>query len=273
MSARDAILSNLRRALDRPDLRFPPVAPPPLTRETRLAVTSVEGAPHELAQRFGQELTALHGSYEVVSGPTMARMALISHLQEWMEEEEASHKGKRLETGQEQSILSWDVEQLPVPGLGPALADLELTVVSPPELRSEEVRESVRFIRYGVTGVEAAFASTGSMLMASSAPGTSRAASLLPFRHVALIPFSRIFPTVEAWLANQRQHNSLLELMNEHANLTMVSGPSKSADIEGQLTLGVHGPKFVHAILFDDAAQTGEADPAAEDEPGGSEPK
>ena len=34
------------------------------------------------------------------------------------------------------------------------------------------------------------------------------------------------------------------------ANLTLVSGPSKSADIESKLTLGVHGPKELHAVLY-----------------------
>jgi L-lactate utilization protein LutC len=254
MSARDDILNNLRRALERPDLRFPPPDPEPLTTVHRMSVTEAEGDPPALAARFGQELDALHGSHEIASSTVMARMALINRIQTWMEKEEASRKGQRLETGQERSILAWNAEQLPLPGLAPALADLELTLATPEDLRPDAVRAEVRYIRYGLSGVEAAFASTGSMLMASSAAGTNRAASLLPLHHIALIPFSRLYPTIEAWLSAQRRRGELADFMHDHANVTMISGPSKSADIEGNLTLGVHGPKFVHAILFDDAA-------------------
>jgi L-lactate utilization protein LutC len=101
--------------------------------------------------------------------------------------------------------------------------------------------------------VEAAFASTGSMLMIAD-EGASRAASLLPFRHIALIPFSRLYPTLEAWLAAQRAAGDLADRLRSRANWTLITGPSKSADIESNLTLGVHGPKFVHAILFEHAS-------------------
>lgn len=264
MSARDDILNKLRGALERPDLRFPPVDPEPLTSATRMRVTAAEGDAHALAVRFGQELDALHGSHEIVSSTTMARMALINRIQTWMEEEEASRKGQQLQTGQERTILSWQSEQLPVPGLEPAFSDLGLTLLAPDDLRPDAVRAAVRHIRYGISGVEAAFASTGSMLMAASAPGTNRAASLLPFRHVALIPFSRLFPTIEDWLIARRRNKELADFMEQNANVTLISGPSKSADIEGNLTLGVHGPKFVHAILFEDASERESAEPDAQ---------
>ncbi len=251
MSARDEILNRLRTELRRPDLRFPPVQTPPLTADQRMTVTTAAGTPAELAARFGQELETLHGTYEITATAVEARLALINRILAWMDEDEAARRGPRPETGQERQVLSWDPAALPVSGVADALGDLGVTLVAPESLHTAEERNSVRFIRTGLTGVTAAFAATGSMMMAAG-PETNRAASLLPFRHVALIPFSRLYPTIESWLAEQRQTGALDDLLRDSANLSMITGPSKSADIEMNLTLGVHGPKYVHAILFDD---------------------
>jgi L-lactate dehydrogenase complex protein LldG len=250
-SAREEILGKLRATLARPDLRFPPLLTPMLTSETRMAVTNVQGGLEELAERFGQELTALHGTYEVAATATEARLALINRIMAWMEQEQAERKGAVVVTGQERSVLAWTAGNLPIENVDTALEDLGLTLVAPTHLYTQEERDKVRHIRIGVTGVEAAFAGTGSMLMLAG-PGTSRSASLLPFRHIALIPFSRLYRNFEEWLAEKREAGTLVDTFRSRANLTLISGPSKSADIEMNLTLGVHGPKFVHAILFDD---------------------
>jgi L-lactate dehydrogenase complex protein LldG len=138
-----------------------------------------------------------------------------------------------------------------VPGLAEMMEDVGWQLFAPTDLATPESREAIRFIRFGLTGVEAAFAATGSMLL-RSAPGQNRVASLLPLRHIALIPFSRLHPTIEAWLALRREAGDLATQLRERAAWHMITGPSKSADIEMNLTLGVHGPKFVHAILFAD---------------------
>ncbi len=254
--SRNEILSSLRHTLARPDLRFPPADPPPLTRDERITVTHAEGNAWELALRFGAELEKLHGTYDVLETPAEARLALIARLQSWIDEEAAERKGAPLITGQERTVLGWAPDQLPIADLDRVLDDLDLILVHPDDLHALDSRNEVRHIRLGLTGVEAAFASTGSMMMASRGP-RSRSASLLPLRHVALIPFRQLYPTIESWLANQRDRvdgDSLADLVRGTANLSMITGPSKSADIEGKLTLGVHGPRFVHVILFDDEA-------------------
>lgn len=251
-SARDAILGKLRATLARPDLRFPPPAPEPLTAATRMTVTRADGDLDDLAHRFGRELTALHGSYEIAETATEARLALVNRILTWISQEEAARKGAVIVTGQERSILAWNEDKLPVEGIGPTLTDLGLKLITPSDLRTPESRDKVRHIRVGITGVEAAFAATGSMLMATG-PGANRSASLLPYRHVALIPYSRLYRTFEDWLREQRDAGKLVDTYRSRANLALITGPSKSADIEMNLTLGVHGPKFVHVILFDDS--------------------
>ena len=251
MSARDEILDRLRGALERTDRHFPPQSTQPLSAATRMTVTSALGDRQALAKRFGAELAKLHGSFEILESPAEARMAVMARLQSWQEEELASRKGPRPISGQERSVLTWPPESLPIPGIDTALADLGYTCVSPPTLYTAESREAVRHIRFGITGAEAAFASTGSILVGTGAQ-SSRVASLLPFRHIALIPLARLYPTLEDWLHEQREANTLVDYFRARSNVAMISGPSKSADIEMILTLGVHGPKFLHAILFED---------------------
>lgn len=261
MSAREEILSSLKSTLDRYDLPFPPRDPRPLTREERMTVTSAPTDPNALAKRFAEELQALHGTYDIVATIPSARMACVNRLMLWMDEEKSKRRGMVIETGQEMDVLGWHADQLALPGIDEALSDVGLRLVTPQSVDSQDDRDAIRLIRFGITSVEAAFASTGSMLMAASEPGTSRVASLLPFRHLAIIPFSRLFPTPEAWMAELRQFGRFTEWIRSHANLSLITGPSKSADIEGNLTLGVHGPKHVHAVLYDDIGGLGTTRP------------
>jgi L-lactate dehydrogenase complex protein LldG len=249
MSARDEILNRLRTALRQPDLRYPP--PETIRLTERMAVTHAEGDRWALADRFRQELELLHGSAELVETPTEARMAIIARLSAWAQEEQAERRTEKPMMRGDWDVLSWEPDLLPVPGLASALSDVGFRLIVPTDLHKTEDRESIRHVRAGLSGVDAAFATTGSVVV-GAAVGRSRAASLTPFRHLMLIPLSRLYPNVEAWLAEKRAAGTLVDYLRESSNITLISGPSKSADIGGLLTLGVHGPKVVHAILFDD---------------------
>lgn len=94
--------------------------------------------------------------------------------------------------------------------------------------------------RATVEEVSAAIAETGSIVCASSG-GKAVQASLLPSHHVAIVPRDRIFATLDDFFA-------------EHAaapptNLTIITGPSRTADIELNLVIGVHGPERLDIIL------------------------
>lgn len=253
MSARDTILGRLNEALANSGLPFPTADPDRVLRGHHLKVGPLVGDLPTLATRFGEELEKIGGSYDIASSMSEARLLCISRLMDWQEEDVNARKGMVLETGQERSILCWPPDTLGVDGLADALASMEFNLVAPDELRSESSRNDVRHIRYGLTGVTAACAATGTMILSATERGSNRAASLLPFRHMALIPYSRLYPHFEAWVAEHRSTDTLLTVMRNSPNLSLITGPSKSADLEGALTLGVHGPKFVHAVLFDDS--------------------
>ncbi len=109
---------------------------------------------------------------------------------------------------------------------------------------SGDLREFCAGADVGLSGVEAALAETGSLVVHSGV-GKSRLATLLPPVHIALVPVSCLVPDIFIWTASLNREAPM------PSNLNLISGPSKSADIEFTLTLGVHGPKRLVAVLYE----------------------
>jgi L-lactate dehydrogenase complex protein LldG len=106
------------------------------------------------------------------------------------------------------------------------------------EARGAEDRDAV-----GVTGVFAALAETGTLMVASG-PDTPAAASLLPETHIAVVPVARIVKHMEdGWALARGELGELPRLVN------FISGPSRTGDIDQTIVLGAHGPYRVHMIL------------------------
>jgi L-lactate utilization protein LutC len=94
----------------------------------------------------------------------------------------------------------------------------------------------------GITSAAAAIAETGS-LVCTSGPDCWRGLSLIPPIHVAVIRADQILPDLLDWFSGPPEPLP--------ANITLISGPSKTADIEGILITGVHGPGEVHVVVVD----------------------
>jgi L-lactate dehydrogenase complex protein LldG len=247
LEARDVILARLRRALAGPRSVFREPPEPAAKPAIPSAVTRADGDRRSLAKIFGEKLEAIDGSYEIVEDAADVRRRVLELLKEWPSQDRQTEEGPEA-----RAVLSWAPRALPIEDLRPTLADAGIALVVPEDLHDDHTRAGAARLTVGLTGVDAAFASTGSMVLASSR-GRSRAASLLPLRHLAIVPMSRIYENFEAWLAELRQEERLHSLLRVSGQIVFITGPSKSADIELNLTLGVHGPRFVHALIYDDA--------------------
>lgn len=100
----------------------------------------------------------------------------------------------------------------------------------------------------GITTCAWAVAETGTIALYSS-PSTGRLPSLLPTAHVALVRPSQIVRNIPDGLRLMADHMATRGGLPSAVNL--VSGPSRSADIEGDLAVGVHGPKRAGVIIGD----------------------
>jgi L-lactate dehydrogenase complex protein LldF len=109
---------------------------------------------------------------------------------------------------------------------------------------SPAVREPDPTVRAGITGALAGIADTGSLLLVSGA-GQTLTASLLPEIHLVVLKASRMLPSLQDALR-------LPEVATARAGV-VITGPSRTADIEMTLTIGVHGPGELHVLLIDDS--------------------
>jgi len=110
-------------------------------------------------------------------------------------------------------------------------------------LKFEVTRELAANARFGISQMEWALADTGSLVQNSTAI-EQRLVSSLSTIHIALVPTSGILPDMPALLSRVNP--------KECAYLAMITGPSRTADIERVLTIGVHGPERLVIIFVDE---------------------
>lgn len=167
-----------------------------------------------LVGRFAEELLLLGGSVTVCK-PDELTPKLLAFLQE---------RGI-------QRIQAWDQVS------GVDLTDLTEAGVAVEGSAGPEIQA-------GLTGALAGIAETGTLLIPGGA-GRPLSASLLPGLHLAVLRKSALVPDLETALA-------LPDVVAAPATV-LVSGPSRTADIEMTLTIGVHGPGALQVFLIDDS--------------------
>lgn len=179
-----------------------------------------------LVQMFTKELEALSGkSYEASSTNDVAR--IISEI--------ALRSGSKRIIKQKLAI---DEEDLIVTELTKhGLRVFELDDLAQP------IVELAR-VDLAITRADLIIASTGTVVM-TTCRDEERLASCLPRVHVAIADLTNMVPEPRDASNYVREH-----LTNEpHCTISFVSGPSRTADIEMKLILGIHGPHEVHVIL------------------------
>ena len=97
----------------------------------------------------------------------------------------------------------------------------------------------------GITGSDYAIAETGTVVVHPRG-GLSRLVSLSPTRHIAVVRRGTVLPSLDELflLESEAQSNGTLA-----SSMNLITGPSRTGDIEGVIVEGIHGPIEVHMVL------------------------
>jgi L-lactate dehydrogenase complex protein LldG len=105
-----------------------------------------------------------------------------------------------------------------------------------------ELRERCATAAVGITSADYALADTGSLVLLSS-PEEARMISLLPPLHIAIVPQERVLTGLDELLT------ILPDPAAQSSSMVLITGPSRTADIEQILVRGVHGPGEIHVVV------------------------
>jgi len=128
---------------------------------------------------------------------------------------------------------------------GPVLTGIDTAKLSReiPGLSFDVSRQTAAAAGIGISEAGWALADTGSLVTDQTDIG-ERLASTLPAIHIALIGTERILPDKAAVFTRINPANSRY--------IAFITGPSRTADIERVLTIGVHGPKRLVIVFIDE---------------------
>ena len=210
---REEILGKVREALG----RKPGTPPPPIPATARIAPRKT-GEPEA-------EIVQLLAEIEKLSGVAQ-RLASRDELRDALADLVRAEDVKR--------ATLWTTPDLAVWGVAETLKALGVELVS-----AQADKHLVAACELGVTGVDAALPETGTLLLRSS-PERARVVSLLPRVHLAIFTPSALRADLHQAFADAK----------DAGYSVLVTGPSRTADIELTLTLGVHGPKSLYAWVL-----------------------
>jgi L-lactate dehydrogenase complex protein LldG len=209
--AREHVLHKVRTALGRSVGQPPPPAP-----EARIRIPEAERAAR--IESFSCALEKLAGKVYVAASP-----------------DEAREQAARILAGR--TAVASNAPVLAACGID-RLDGVRAGITEPGELRAACASAGV-----GITGADYALADTGTLVMLSSAQ-EARMISLLPPAHVAVVSLERLLTGLD----------ELLSVVPRPAEVTssmvLITGPSRTADIEQILVRGVHGPGEIHVVLI-----------------------
>jgi L-lactate dehydrogenase complex protein LldG len=108
----------------------------------------------------------------------------------------------------------------------------------------EELQELCAAVDVGITSADYALADTGTLVMLAS-PREARLISLLPPAHIAVVPRSRILTGLDELFS------ILPRPAEQTSSMVLITGPSRTADIEQILVRGVHGPGKIMVVIVE----------------------
>lgn len=97
----------------------------------------------------------------------------------------------------------------------------------------------------GITGGDYVVAETGTLVVHPSR-GIARLASLAPPIHIAVVHSNQLIPSLDDLFMLEQAD---LMAGNRASGMNLISGPSRTGDIEAQIVYGIHGPVEAHIIL------------------------
>ncbi|PYV86306.1 MAG: hypothetical protein DMG05_20130 [Acidobacteria bacterium] len=250
MGSRDEILGRLRRALAKPSLEHHHGHQPEIADIRELFASDF--IHDSLVDRFKKE-------FELVSGEATVCTSIEAAFKSVRQLVLSSGFGKVAVSKHDLCRRLKLLERLPVEL--PEVQFISETIDSENAFERERLTERLSEVQLSITGVEYLIADTGTLVTIAN-PQASRQISLLPTAHLALAKAKQIYPNMaELFLQIQEKYGDNLP----GSALTLITGPSRTADIEKVLIKGVHGPTRLFAILLDcplpDTPDTNEAPP------------
>ncbi len=145
-----------------------------------------------------------------------------------------------------------------------AVFGTEATVEAIQRHARESLRQKFIEATVGISGANLAIAETGTIVLVTN-EGNADLTTTLPPVHIAVFGIDKVVATLEDVVAVLRMlpRSGTGQVMTSYVN--WITGPSRSADIEQSLTIGVHGPREMHCVILDNGREEMLADASFRD--------